>query len=432
MVAKVVKEWQRVKVPKMVLVKQKFKNERIENIDCEIRKQFYELKLEERMKPNSKIAVAVGSRGINNIALITKSIVNLLKENNFQPFIIPAMGSHAGATSEGQKRFLSGYGITEEYVGVPIVSSMDVVKIGEAKVKSLKEDVPVYIDKNAYEADGIIFINRVKPHTLFRSDIESGLLKMLAIGLGKHKGCSTVHNQGFDMFGDVIPAVGNEIIKNAPIYFGVGIVENSYDETAIIKIAPKEKIYETDKELLIQAKSLIGKLLVPECNVLVIGKMGKEYSGDGIDPNVTGRYANPDIKPDLKIQRVVVLDITNKTDGNACGVGASDIITKKLFDKINFEKTYINVFTATAFPNGKIPLVIDSEEECLQVALSSCVRIYDNKYKLVFIPNTLKLEKLWVSEDVIEDIKNSPYFEMLSRAAEIEFDHSGKIINLPF
>lgn len=432
MVSNLVKDWQRVKLPRMVLVKQKFNSKKVKDIRGEISKQFKDLRLGERLKPNSRVAVAVGSRGIKNIDLITKSVVDILKEHNFNPFIVPAMGSHGGATAEGQKELIAGYGITEEYLGVPIVSSMDVVKIGSAKVSSLKEEVPVYIDKNAYEADGIVFINRVKPHTLFRSEVESGLMKMLTIGLGKHKGCSIAHNCGFDIFGEVIPAIAQEIIKNAPIYFGVGIVENAYDDTAIIKLAPRESIYETDKELLVKARSLIGKLLVPECNVLVIGEMGKEYSGDGIDPNVTGRYANPDVKPDLKIQRVVVLDLSKNTDGNATGVGASDIITKRLFDRIDFKKTYINVYTATAFPNGKIPLVIDTEEECLQVALSSCVRIYDNKYKLIMIPNTMELEKLWVSEDVLEDIEGLPGFEVIGEPEEIEFDSSGNIINMPF
>lgn len=432
MVAQLVKDFQRVKLPKMVLVKQKFDCEAINDIDNEIRKQFTNLNLANRLKPKSKIALAVGSRGIKNINIITKSIVDILKENDFEPFIVPAMGSHAGGIAEGQKNFLAGYGITEEFLGVPIISSMDVVKIGEAEVDSLKDNVPVYIDKHAYEADGIVFINRVKPHTLFRSEVESGLLKMLAIGLGKHKGCSTVHNCGFDIFGEVIPAVGKEIIKNAPIYFGVGIVENSYDDTSIIRLTPKEDIYETDKELLVKAKSLIGKLLVPECNALVIGEMGKEFSGDGIDPNVTGRYANPDIKPELKIQRVLVLDISEKTHGNACGVGASDIITKRLYDKIDFQQTYVNAYTATAFANGKVPFVIDTEEECLQVALSSCVRIYDNKYKLVMIPNTMALDKLWVSEDVLEDIEELSEFEIISEPEEIQFDSEGNIANMPF
>jgi len=432
MASNIVKDWQKVKLPKMVLVRQKFNNESISNIEDNIRKQFYELKLADRMKPGSKIAIAVGSRGIKSIQLITKTIIDILIENNFKPFIVPAMGSHAGATAEGQKELLIGYGITEDILGVPIISSMDVIKIGDAEVNSLKEKVPVYIDKNAYKADGIVVINRVKPHTLFRAETESGLMKMLAIGLGKHKGCSTIHNSGFDLFGDIIPAVGKEIINKAPIYFGVGIVENSFEDAAIIKLASKEEIYEVDKELLVEAKLQIGKLLVPECNVLIIGKIGKEYSGDGIDPNVTGRYSNPDIVPDKKIQRVVVLDLSDATHGNASGVGASDIITKRLFDKIDFEQSYINSYTATDFTSAKIPLVIDTDEEALQLALSSCLRVYDNKYRLVFIPNTLELQEIWVSEDIIDDTKDSKDLEVIGKPEEILFDSYGNFMNVPF
>ncbi|MDK2823883.1 MAG: hypothetical protein PWQ67_1559 [Clostridia bacterium] len=432
MVAGLVKEWNKVQLPRMVRVRQKFPGTKVQDIREELRTQFTALDLAQRLKPGARIAVAVGSRGIHNIDGITKEVINMLKDYNFDPFIIPAMGSHGGATPEGQIKVLNEYGITEETMGVPIHSSLDVVEVGTVKVPSVPKEFPVYVDKIGYNADGIVVINRVKPHTLFRNDIESGLMKMLTIGLGKHQGATMAHLQGFDLFGEIIPAVGEKILEKAPIYFGVGIVENAFEETAEIRVIPREDFKKADQELLEKARKLMGRIMIPELDVLIVKEIGKEFSGDGMDPNVVGRYLNPDIKPDIKIQKIVVLDLSEKTKGNATGLGSADVITKRMFDKIDLMKTYINVYTSTALHGGRIPMIIDSDEEAVQVALTSCVRVSPAQYKMVYIPNTLFLEELWVSEYLAEQLKDSPDFEITGDPETIQFDEAGNITNLPF
>lgn len=432
MVQGLVQEWNKVDLPKMVRVKQKFKGPVIEDIGGELRKQFSDLKLAQRLKPGAKIAVAVGSRGIQGIDKITKEVIDILKENNFEPFIIPAMGSHGGATAEGQQKLIEDYGITEEKMGVPIKSSLEVVQVGSVKVPSVPDELPVYVDKIGYNSDGIVVINRVKPHTLFRNDVESGLMKMLTIGLGKHQGATMAHLGGFDVFDEIIPDIGEEILKKAPIYFGVAIVENAFEQTAEIKIAPREDFVQVERELLVKARELMGRIMIPELDVLILKEIGKEFSGDGMDPNVVGRYLNPKIEPEIKVQKVVVLDLSEKTEGNAMGLGSADVITKRLFDKINLKKTYINGYTSTALHGVRIPMIIDTDEEALQVAMTSCVRISQGKYKLAYIPNSLYLEELWVSETLAEELKDSPNFEISGEPKEIKFDAQGNIINLPF
>lgn len=431
MVSGLVKDWNKVVLPKMVLVKQNFHKDKKIDITKELRSQLDSYKLVDRLKPKSKIAVAVGSRGIKDIDIITKETINILKDCNFEPFIVPAMGSHGGATESGQIQILNALGITEEKMGVPIISSLEVVEIGRVTIPSASLDFPVFIDKVAYNSDGIVVINRVKPHTLFRHEVESGLMKMLTIGLGKHMGATIAHRNGFDIFHEVIPAVGSKILENAPIYFGVAIVENAFEETSEIKIVPKEDFLEEEKRLLIKAKSIMGKIKLSDLNLLIVKQIGKEFSGDGMDPNVTGRYCNPSIKPDINIQRIVVLDVSEKNHGNATGIGAADIITKRCFEKIDLLSTYVNAYTATTLRGSQIPFIIDSDEEAIQVALTSCVRFNKNKPRIVYIPNTLYLEHLWISEDLVEEIKDSPDFEIIGKPEEMLFDLEGNIINLP-
>ncbi len=431
MVAGLVREWDEVILPKMVLVEQNFHKDNKLNIKDELRSQFNLHKLADRLKPKSKVAVAVGSRGITDIDIITREIIDILKDCDFEPFIVPAMGSHGGATEIGQIDILNSLGITEEKMGVSILSSLEVEKIGQTQIESHHLNFPVFIDKLAYNSDAIVVINRVKPHTLFRHDYESGLMKMLAIGLGKHMGATIAHRNGFDIFGEVIPAVGQEILEKAPVYFGVAIVENAFEETSDLKIVPKEDFLEIEKELLIKAKSIMGKIKLDDLNLLIVNQMGKEFSGDGMDPNVTGRYCNPDIKPDINIQRIVLLDISDKSHGNATGIAAADIITKRCFEKMDLFSTYVNAYTATTLRGSQTPFIIDTDKEAIQVALTSCVRFDKDKPRIVYIPNTLHLKHLWVSEDIAQEIRNFPDFEIIGEAEEMLFDSKGQLINLP-
>lgn len=427
MVSGIVKDWRKLALPSMFKVKQKFERPRENDIVASINNQFTQLKLAERIKPGSKIAVGVGSRGIGCIFEVTKAVVDLLKNNGFEPFIIPTMGSHGGATPEGQKKVLQEYGITEEAMGVEIRSSLEVVQVGKAKIASLPDEFPVYVDKIAMEADGIVVINRVKAHTLFRGEIESGLMKMLTIGLGKHQGASMVHDQGYDYFHELIPAVGQKIIEAAPIYFGVGIVENAFEDPAEVRVVPSEHFMEVDKELLVKSKRLMGKLLIPEIDVLIVQEIGKEISGDGMDPNVTGRYLT-NLKGDIEIQKVVILDLSEKTEGNANGTGLADVITKRLFEKIDLYKTYVNAYTATMLHSVKIPMIIDTDEEAIQVAASSCLRVQEDNLKIVYIKNTLHLTEIWVSEYLANLIKDKEEFELLTGPQEFKFDEKGNLL----
>lgn len=431
MVAGLVKDWNRIRLPRMVLVKQRFNGNIVKDINREIKDQYDHHKLYRELEPKSKIAIAVGSRGIKDIDVITKEVIDLLKESDFEPFIIPAMGSHGGATEGGQLKMLESLGITEEKMGVPIISSLEVVEIGRVKIPSILDDLPVYIDRLAYEADGIVVINRIKPHTLFRHEIESGLMKMLAVGLGKHIGATMVHKNGFMNFSDIIPAIAGKVLNVAPVYFGVAIIENAFEETSEIKIVTKDYFLEVEKALLIKAKSIMGKINLTDLNLLIIKETGKEFSGDGMDPNVTGRYCNPNIKPDISIQRIVLLDISKNTHGNVTGIGAADIITKRCFEKIDLMSTYVNAYAATTLRGSQIPFIIDTAEEAIQVALTSCVQLDKDKPRIVYIPNTLYLEYLWVSEDLIEEIQESTDFQIIGEPEDIIFDSDGDIVNLP-
>ena len=429
MVTGLINEWTKIKLPKMVKVKQKFVRPQVENIHQHLKDQYQSLNLAGRLKPGAKIAVGVGSRGIKCITEVTKAVIDILKEQGFDPFIIPTMGSHGGATPEGQKEILEDYGITEEAMGVPIYSSLEVVEVGMAKIDALPNEFPVYVDKYAQNADGIVVINRVKSHTLFSGDVESGLMKMLTIGLGKHEGASMVHRQGFEYFSELIPAVGEKILEKSPIYFGVGIVENYKGEPADIRIAPKESFREIDRELLLKAKELTGKLLMPKIDLLIIQEIGKDISGDGMDPHVVGRFLVPGLKSTIDIQKVLVLDLSKKTEGNGNGLGLADVTTKRVFEKVNLKKSYINAYTATMVHAVKIPMIIDTDEEAIQVGAGACCRVTAETIKIAYIQNTAQLEEIWVSEALAQELKDQSQFEVLSEPQELEFDAQGNMTN---
>ncbi|MFZ5754629.1 MAG: DUF362 domain-containing protein [Bacillota bacterium] len=428
MVSGLIKEWSKMELPSMVRVRQKFERPRVKDIAQTIREQFENQGLEERLQPGARIAVGVGSRGIHCIAEVTKAVIDLLKDKGFNPFIIPTMGSHGGATPEGQKHILEEYGITEETMGVEILSSLDVTEVGTVTIPSSPEAFPVYVDNYALKADGIVVINRVKPHTLFRGDVESGLMKMLTIGLGKHQGASMVHRQGTEYFHELIPAVGEKILEKAPIYFGVGIVENAYEEPADIRVVPKENFRQVDRELLAKAKAIMGKIKIPEIDVLILQEIGKDVSGDGMDPNVVGRYLVPGIKGDIQVQKIVVLDLTEKTEGNANGTGLADVITKRLFDKIDYMKSYINSFTATMLNSVKIPMIIDTDEEAIQVAVGACARVKPDKLKVVYVRNTLFLDEIYVSEYLAKELAGLQGFEIIGEPEPFVFDEKGNLV----
>ena len=414
-----------VPMPKMVPIRQQFPRPQIKNIAGEIAKMMREDERTRCIRPGHKIAVAVGSRGIRNIDSIVKSLLQGLKELGAEPFIIPAMGSHGGGTAEGQRKILADYGVSEDTMGVPVVSSPAVEKIAE-----LDNGMPVYIDQNALASDGIIVINRIKPHTGFKGDYESGLLKMIAIGLGKHKGATAFHTFGFDMFPTLIPQLGSCVIQHAPLLFGLAILENAYDETAHLELVWKEDLIPREKELLIKAKDMMPRILAEDIHVLIVHEFGKDISGAGMDSNITGRSNSRFFnKPDaLTVDKIVVLNLTQASRGNATGIGIADVTTKKLVDSIDFPVTYANAITSTILNAAKIPVYMKNDLEAIQTALKTAIRVQHPNSRIVWIENTLQLEDIYVSEAFLPELLGNPQVGIVGEAFAMEFSEAGDLI----
>ena len=393
-------------LPNMVKVRQKFSLPKLNSVYDEISKDFDNKKTNSRIKPGMTIAVGCGSRGIANISEATKAVVDFLLKCKAKPFIFPAMGSHGGATADGQLKVLADYGITEDTMGCPVKSSMEVIELSK-----LKDGMPVFIDKYASEADGIVVISRIKPHTNFRAPIESGIVKMLTIGMGKIAGATVLHSYGMDTFIDLLPKACEEIISKKNILFGVGLVENAADETAIAEIVHVENIFSREIELQKIAKNYMPRLLFDEIDVLVIDQIGKNISGAGMDPNITGRNSGGvkwDVKPDVK--KIVVLGLTPETHGNATGIGMADVITYQVYKDLDISKTYANVITSTYLDGAAIPLIMNNSEEAIKLAAKTVNRVKVEDLKIVRIKNTLELINIEVSEnmfDIVSSLDNT-------------------------
>lgn len=381
--------------------------------------------LSDRVRPGMRIGVTAGSRGIANISLIIKRISDEVKQCGGQPFVLAAMGSHGGGTPEGQQEILAGYGITEENIGAPIVSSMDVVELGR-----LQNGLKVYFDRTALESDGVIVLNRVKTHTAFKSDIESGLCKMISVGLGNHEGARLVHSLGVPGLMDYMVQFAALILSRAPIVCGLGILENAYDQTRRIKAGGPDEIMEIDRELLWEWKQLAPKLPVSKVDVLFIQQIGKNISGTGMDTNVVGgvkgfkpgEYTPPEIK------KIIVQDISAQSKGNALGMGIADLITRKAYDKIDFKATYTNTVTATFLDRAKLPMVAETDREAFELALNTCWNLPGVLPRVVVLKNTLKLSEMYVSKSVWEEIAYRPEIEAASDWEELPFDANGELM----
>ncbi len=405
-----------IPVPKMAKVEQIFHAPEIEDVAAEVHKAINHAEVLSRVSKGERVAIAVGSRGIADIDVLTREVVTAVKSIGGEPFIVPAMGSHGGATGEGQKEVLEELGVTEESVGAPIIASMEVVKVGE-----LPNGLPVYVDKHAYEADQVIIINRIKAHTAFRGPVESGLLKMLTIGLGKQKGAEAAHLYGFKHMADHVPEMAKIMLSKINFLFGLGSIENAYDHIAKIVALPAEKIIEEEPNLLIEAKSLMAKLMFDKIDVLVVDEIGKDISGDGMDPNITGRYATPYATGGPDVMRIVVLGLTTKTHGNANGLGMADITTKAVVDSIEWHKGYANSLTSTVTNVVKVPMFMETNELAVKAAIKTCNAFDLNKLKVVRIKNTLDIKEIWVSEALLEEIKEKDQFKVLSEPTVMNY-----------
>lgn len=411
-----------IPVPKMLKVKQHFDDTKVENIEEDLINKLLRDEVKQTIKPGMEIAVAVGSRGIDALVDITKTTVQFIKDMGGKPFIVPSMGSHGGATGEGQRDVLKHLGVTEESVGCEIRSSMEVIKLGE-----LPNGLPVYIDKYASKADGIVVINRVKPHTAFRGSVESGIQKMISIGLGKQKGAEACHQLGFKYMAENVPAMAKMIMEKTPFLFGVATVENAFDRVARIEVMLTNEIIEKEPELQAQAKQLLPKLFFDQIDVLVIDQIGKNISGDGMDPNITGRYPTPYAHGGPDVNKMIVLNLTPETEGNANGVGTADFTTQRLVDKMDLEFTYANGLTSTVVAPTKIATTLPNDKEAIQAAIKTCNILDFTKVKMVRIKDTLHVSEIEVSEALLDYIKQHPNIEQASDLYDFGFDENGNL-----
>jgi hypothetical protein len=379
------------------------------------------------VKRGDTVAVGAGSRGVANIAEIVGAAVRYLLDRGARPFVFPAMGSHGGGTPEGQLSVLAHYGITEAAMGCPLRATMDVVQVGEAL------GLPVWLDRQAAEADWIGLVNRVKPHTDFKGSIESGLFKMMTIGLGKYRGAVQYHRMNIHHgYERVITAVGREMLARARIGFGLGVVENGYDETARIEAFTAATLEDGERRLLKDARDWMMRLPFSPMDVLVVEEMGKNVSGAGMDSNVIGRPTNPHepFPADPKILWIVVLDLTEESYGNATGIGNADFTTRRLVEKIDQKATLINCITACA-PNGaKVPATYETDREAVETALSCIGLTPPDRARVIRITNTLTLGEIEVSEAFLPEVAQRPDLTPLGTPVPLGFDAAGRLVPL--
>jgi hypothetical protein len=414
-------------LPSFFRVRQTFESPRVADIPAEVRGQLASLKLEERIKPGQSVAISAGSRGIANIAVITKAIVDHTKSLRASPFIVPAMGSHGGGTAEGQRKVLESYGVTETFCGCPIRASMETVVVCQTG-----EGFDVHFDRHAFEADHVIVVNRVKPHTGFSGDLESGLMKMMLIGLGKHEGAKVYHRAIQDYsFGQIVRSVAGRVLESCRIAAGVAIVENGYDETASIQAIAPGEFEAREKELLVLARTLMPRLPFEHVHLLVVDEIGKDVSGSGMDTNVVGRkfHDHAAAKNEFpKVKRIVVRGLSKATHGNAAGIGMAEFCTRRVIEEINIEATRINCLTAGHAPAAMLPLDYPTDRAAIEAALPTVGLVEPEAAKVLWIRNTLELREVECSASYLEEARKRSDLEVLTDLRPLPFDAAG---NLP-
>ena len=405
-------------VPKVAKVRQTFNNDLLEDVEGTLLRG-----LEEScapIQPGARIAITCGSRGIDQYALIIKTVVSFVKAKGGQPFLVPSMGSHGGATAEGQEEVLRRYGITEESTGAPVVSSMDVVEIGRTD-----KGLPVYIDKNAYEADGIILVNRVKPHTSFRGKYESGLVKMLAIGLAKQKGAEMTHFLRFENMAENIVAVGTIGLEKLNILCGVCTIENGYNHVAELHVLHKDEILAKEPDYLQAAWKRMPRIALDTIDLLVVNEVGKEISGTGMDTNIIGRFHTQAASGGPNTIKLGVLNVTEKSEGNANGMGLADFMPQHMRDQVDFEATYVNTLTSTEPNSSRMPMVLANDKEVFQAGIKLCGQINEDDIRLVIIRSTKYLDEVYMSEAAVKAAVMP--VEVVSDYQDVPFDENGNL-----
>ena len=410
-----------VPLPRLFHARQRFPDRHIEpeDIEKEIFAEIRHAGAAERVKPGMSVAVTAGSRGIRNVDIITRSVVNFVKSRGATPFIVPAMGSHGGATAEGQRQLLAGYGITEDAMGCEIRSSMETVLLGRSELGK-----PVYMDKNAYEADGVILSCRLKPHNAFRGPVESGPCKMMTVGLGKQKGAEQVHSDGMDIIARNIPTMAKVTLSTGKILFAIPCLENAYDQTMMFEAILPERILDREPELLKIAFANMPSILVGEGDVLVVDRIGKNFSGTGVDPNITGTFSTPYAHGGVKVQRTCFLGLTEESHGNSLGIGLASAITKRIYDVIDTDAMYTNCMTSTVVKSAMMPPVLWTDKEAIQFCIRTCNRVSADTLRLIRIPNSLHIGQIMLSEAYYADVVSGRYPGVTAMDApqELTFD----------
>jgi hypothetical protein len=407
--------------PKLIKIRQRFDRGRLNDLRDALQSQL--AVLDGAIRTGATVAIAAGSRGIDNLALVVRVTAEYVKARGAHPFVVPAMGSHGGATAEGQSEILKLYGISEATIGAPIRSSMDVVELPRGDLS-----FRIFMDRHAHESDGVILVNRIKPHTDFHGRYESGLMKMALIGLGKLEGARAVHDFGVYGLRELIGSGASQVLSTGKILAGIGLVENAFHETLQVEVLKADAIAREEPRLLNLAKRHMPRLPVDAVDVLVVDRMGKDISGVGIDPNITGRIGVSG-EQDAAAPRVgamMVCDLTAETHGNAIGVGLADVITRRLFAKIDYESTYGNVITSSFLERGKVPVVAETDREAFDMALRSCGHVPEGRERIVRILDTLHLEDVYVSPAIVDEISDRNDVEVIGNSSQL-FDDSGSL-----
>lgn len=414
---------QRVPIPRLVKIRQVFERPIIADVGAAFRERLLGSRALESVRPGMSIGVGVGSRGISNQSVMVRILIDHFKDKGVHPFIFPAMGSHGGATAEGQQDLLARMGISEQTMGAPVRATMAVVDMGTAE-----NGLAVWFDAYAAAADGIVLVNRIKPHVSFRGRYESGLMKMIAVGLGKQKGAEACHQLGMERMLGNIEAVGRTALSTGKILFGIALLENAYHETCRIEVIPAGRIEEEEVTLQAEAKRLEPRILFDRLDVLIIDEIGKNISGTGFDNNVVGRYHLPHMTSTGPfITRLVVLDITEASHGNGNGLGIVDFTTDRAYRKFNFEETYPNSLTSTVPASVKIPMVLKNDRLAIQAAIKTCNIADFRQVRLGRIKNTLEVHQMEISENLLGESRANPKMETRSGPFDLDFNPEGNL-----
>ncbi|HVK07862.1 MAG TPA: lactate racemase domain-containing protein [Gemmataceae bacterium] len=416
-----------IPIPDLYLVRQTAPQPTVTDVAAEVREQWLQSAVAKRIKPGHRIAVGCGSRGIKNLGLIMKTTIQTLQELGAKPFVVAAMGSHGGATPEGQRELLANYEIDEAHLGVPVLTDMDADVIG-----TNSWDEPVWWDRNALQADGVVTVSRIKPHTDFRGRYESGIVKMAVIGLGKRDGASQHHRWGWRGLKDMMVESMTVILEKTKFLGGLGILENAQEETAELTVVDRDALLDQEPVLLDRARELMGRLPFDQLDVLIVGEVGKNYSGAGIDPNVVGRLlieAAPELETNKpKITRMGALDVSPESHGNGTGIGIADLTTERALAAIDPGPFRMNNLTARFLWRSKLPIAFATDREVIENCIDTCWQPFADRVRFAIIPNTLEVAELWVSKPLADEARGKPGLTVTAEGRPLPFDPKGNVV----